>query len=125
VVDDAIVVVENIERLLAEGLSRATAQAKGDDEVHRAVIAIALCCAPCSCRRRSWPAIQRTVLSPICLNYPASTLISAFNSLTLARRLGAAAAQAHKKDDHGHAHAPKPCPPIASAIIGGLLDISC
>ena len=57
VVDDAIVVVENVERLMAKGLSPRDAARKAMDEVtgaghrHRPGA-----CARCSCRRRSWPA---------------------------------------------------------------------
>ena len=56
VVDDAIVVVENIERWLDEGLPPREAARKAMDEVTGPVIAVAWCCSRCSCRARSWAA---------------------------------------------------------------------
>ena len=56
VVDDAIVVVENVERNIAAGLSPRDAAIKSMDEVGGALIAIALVLSRCSCRRPSSPA---------------------------------------------------------------------
>ncbi len=53
VVDDAIVVVENVERNIEAGLSPREASYKAMEEVSGPIIAIAWCCAPCSCRWRS------------------------------------------------------------------------
>jgi HAE1 family hydrophobic/amphiphilic exporter-1 len=52
VVDDAIVVVENCERNLRQGMSPKEAAHRTMDEVGGALVAIALVLAPCSCRRR-------------------------------------------------------------------------
>ena len=59
VVDDAIVVVENVERYLRQGLSPRDAAHKTMDEVGGALVAIALVlCAPCSSRPPSSPAFR-------------------------------------------------------------------
>jgi multidrug efflux pump subunit AcrB len=55
VVDDAIVVVENVERNIGMGLSPTEAAHRTMDEVGGALISIALT-ARCSCRRRFSPA---------------------------------------------------------------------
>ena len=55
------------------------------------------------------------------LTIAASTIISAFNSLTLSPALGALMLKAHKKDEHGHAHQAEALPPLGIAIIGGLI----
>ena len=49
VVDDAIVVVENVERWLERGESSREAARKAMDEVTGPVVAVAWCCARCSC----------------------------------------------------------------------------
>jgi multidrug efflux pump subunit AcrB len=56
VVDDAIVVVENVERNIRAGLSPREAAHKSMDEVGAALVAIVLVLAPCSCRPPSSPA---------------------------------------------------------------------
>jgi len=57
VVDDAIVVIENVERIMAsEGVSPAVAADRAMRQVSRALIAIASSCAPCSSPWPSWGA---------------------------------------------------------------------
>ena len=56
VVDDAIVVVENVERWLEQGLAPREAARRAMDEVTGPVIAVALVPARCSCPARSSPA---------------------------------------------------------------------
>ena len=57
VVDDAIVVLENIERWLAKGLSIRDATIKAMDEITGPIIAITLVlAAPCSCPALFWAA---------------------------------------------------------------------
>ena len=56
VVDDAIVVVENVERQLENGLAPLTAAKVAMSEVTGPIIATRPCSAPSSCRSRSCPA---------------------------------------------------------------------
>src|SRR5213075_74053 len=116
-----IVVVENIERLLAEGLSPRDAARKAMDEVTGPVIAIALVLCAVFVPTAFMAGISGQFYRQFALTIAASTLISAFNSLTLSPALGALLLKAHKKDDHGHAHQAEALPPIGIAIIGGLL----
>ena len=57
VVDDAIVVLENIERMLAKGYDVRTATIKAMEEVTGPIVAVALVLAPSSCRARSSAAL--------------------------------------------------------------------
>jgi hydrophobe/amphiphile efflux-1 (HAE1) family protein len=89
VVDDAIVVVENVERHLERGEEPAEAARKAMDEVTGPVIAIALVlCAvfvPCA----FIGGVTGQFFRQFAVTIAASTLISAFNSLTLSPALAA------------------------------------
>ena len=87
VVDDAIVVVENVERNMAEGLSPGEAAHKTMDEVGSAVVAIALVLAAVFIPTAFIPGISGQFYKQFALTIAASTLISAFNSLTLSPAL--------------------------------------
>lgn len=95
VVDDAIVVVENVERWLAEGLSPREAARKAMDEVTGPVIAVALVlCAvfvPCA----FITGITGQFFRQFAITIAVSTVISAFNSLTLSPALAAILLQPH------------------------------
>ncbi len=89
VVDDAIVVVENVERWLEHGLAPKEAARRAMDEVTGPVIAIALVlCAvfvPCA----FIAGITGQFFRQFAVTIAASTAISAFNSLTLSPALAA------------------------------------
>ncbi len=89
VVDDAIVVVENVERWLEEGLSPRDAARKAMDEVTGPVIAVALVlCAvfvPCA----FLGGITGQFFRQFAVTIAVSTVFSAFNSLTLSPALAA------------------------------------
>lgn len=95
VVDDAIVVVENVERWLAEGLSPRDAARKAMDEVTGPVIAVALVlCAvfvPCA----FITGVTGQFFRQFAITIAVSTVISAFNSLTLSPALAAILLQPH------------------------------
>jgi multidrug efflux pump len=99
VVDDAIVVVENVERHIAEGLSPADATHKAMDEVSGAVVAIALVLSAVFIPTAFISGITGRFYQQFALTIAISTLISAFNSLTLSPALCALLLQPH--------HAPK------------------
>ncbi len=117
VVDDAIVVVENIERLLAEGLSPRDASRKAMDEVTGPVIAIALVLCAVFVPTSFMAGISGQFYRQFALTIAASTIISAFNSLTLSPALGALLLKPHA---HGHGHADA-LPKLGIGIIGALL----
>ncbi|MCE5267412.1 MAG: efflux RND transporter permease subunit [Planctomycetaceae bacterium] len=95
VVDDAIVVVENVERWLAEGLPPREAAIKAMGEVTGPVIAVALVlCAvfvPCA----FITGITGQFFRQFALTIAVSTVISAFNSLTLSPALAAVLLKPH------------------------------
>ncbi|WP_293884014.1 efflux RND transporter permease subunit [Sphingomonas sp.] len=90
VVDDAIVVVENIERLMdEEGLSPKDAAHKTMDEVSGALIAIALVLCGVFIPTAFIPGISGAFYKQFALTIVAATAISAFVSLTLSPALAA------------------------------------
>jgi hydrophobe/amphiphile efflux-1 (HAE1) family protein len=95
VVDDAIVVVENVERWLAQGLSPREAAFKAMDEVTGPVIAVALvlCAVFVPCAFIS--GITGQFFRQFALTIAVSTVISAFNSLTLSPALAAVLLKPH------------------------------
>ena len=86
-VDDAIVVVENVERNMAEGLSAGDAAHKTMDEVGGAVVAIALVLSAVFIPTAFIPGISGQFYKQFALTIAASTIISMFNSLTLSPAL--------------------------------------
>lgn len=95
VVDDAIVVVENVERHITEGLAPAEATRKAMDEVSGAVIAIALVLSAVFIPTAFIGGITGKFYQQFALTIAVSTLISAFNSLTLSPALSAILLQPH------------------------------
>ena len=89
VVDDAIVVVENVERWLEQGLTPREAARKAMDEVTGPVIAVALvlCAVFVPCAFIS--GITGQFFRQFAVTIAVSTVISAFNSLTLSPALAA------------------------------------
>ncbi len=89
VVDDAIVVVENVERWLEHGLSPRDATRRAMDEVTGPVIAVALVLTAVFVPCAFISGITGQFFRQFAVTIAASTLISAFNSLTLSPALAA------------------------------------
>ena len=87
VVDDAIVVVENVERFLGMGYNARDAARKAMDEVAGPVIAIALVLTAVFVPTAFMAGISGEFFKQFALTIAASTVISAFNSLTLSPAL--------------------------------------
>jgi hydrophobe/amphiphile efflux-1 (HAE1) family protein len=87
VVDDAIVVVENIERWLDEGLSPRDAARKGMDEVTGPVIAVGLVLFAVFVPAAFLSGVSGQFFRQFAVTIAVSTVISAFNSLTLSPAL--------------------------------------
>src|SRR3989454_7341265 len=100
VVDDAIVVVENVQRWIEHGLTPREAAYKAMEEVTPAVIAIAVGLSAVFIPVAFIPGISGQFYRQFALTIAISTLISAFNSLTLSPALSAILLKAHdaKKD---------------------------
>ena len=89
VVDDAIVVVENVERNLASGLSPREAARKAMDEVGGALIAISLVLVAVFVPVAFITGLSGQFYQQFALTIAVATVISAFNSLTLSPALSA------------------------------------
>jgi hydrophobe/amphiphile efflux-1 (HAE1) family protein len=89
VVDDAIVVVENVERHIEEGLSPLAASHRAMEEVSGPIIAIALVLCAVFVPVAFVGGLTGRFYQQFALTIAFSTLISAFNSLTLSPALAA------------------------------------
>jgi len=99
VVDDAIVVVENVERNIANGMTPRDAAHETMDEVGTAVIAIAVVLAAVFIPTAFVPGLQGAFYRQFAVTIAVATILSAFNSLTLSPAL---AAMLLKKHDPHH-----------------------
>ncbi len=89
VVDDAIVVVENVERHIEEGMAPRAAAHKAMEEVSGPIIAISLVLASVFVPLAFIGGVSGQFYSQFAVTIAASVLISAFNSLTLSPALAA------------------------------------
>jgi len=99
VVDDAIVVVENVERYIAQGLSPLVAAHKAMSEVSGPIIAIALVLCAVFLPMAFLTGVTGEFYKQFAVSIAISTVISAINSLTLSPALAARLLKPH--------HAPK------------------
>jgi hydrophobe/amphiphile efflux-1 (HAE1) family protein len=98
VVDDAIVVVENVERYLAEGFSPREAAYKTMDEVGGALIAIALVLGAVFIPTAFIAGLQGSFYRQFAITIAVSTAISAFVSLTLSPAMAALLLKPHSHE---------------------------
>src|SRR6185369_11162982 len=99
VVDDAIVVVENVERYLGEGLSPAEAAHKTMDEVGGALLAIALVLCAVFIPTAFIAGISGAFYKQFALTITTSTVISCFVSLTLSPALAGLLLRPHSHEE--------------------------
>ncbi|GGJ12355.1 efflux RND transporter permease subunit [Neoroseomonas lacus] len=99
VVDDAIVVVENAERHMADGLSPLEAARKTMDEVGFALIAIALVLVAVFVPTAFIPGISGAFYKQFAVTISVATLLSALVSLTLSPALAAILLKPHVHHD--------------------------
>jgi multidrug efflux pump len=95
VVDDAIVVVENVERNIAEGLSAREATYRAMQEVSGPIIAIALTLVAVFVPLAFMTGLTGQFYKQFAMTIAISTVISAFNSLTLSPALAAMLLKGH------------------------------
>ena len=118
VVDDAIVVVENIERWMARGLPAREATLKAMDEITGPVIAITLVLSSVFIPTAFLSGISGQFYRQFALTIAASTIISAINALTMAP---ARAVQLIKPHDPTHAAGRRQAlPRLGIVVLGGL-----
>ena len=95
VVDDAIVVVENVERHIEQGLAPVAATYKAMEEVSGPIIAIALVLSAVFIPTAFVSGLTGQFYRQFALTIAISTVISAFNSLTLSPALASRLLRAH------------------------------
>jgi multidrug efflux pump len=120
VVDDAIVVVENVERHMAMGKSPRDASRAAMTEVTGPVIAIALVLCAVFVPTAFMAGISGQFYMQFALTVAASTIISAFNSLTLSPALCAILLKPHGHGAHGPSHQ-EALPRLGIVLLGGLV----
>src|SRR5262249_54098023 len=120
VVDDAIVVVENVERHMAMGKSPRDAARAAMTEVTGPVIAIALVLCAVFVPTAFMAGISGQFYKQFALTIAASTIISAFNSLTLSPALCAILLKPHSHGEHGQSHQ-EALPRLGIVLLGGLV----
>src|SRR5208282_4533910 len=119
VVDDAIVVLENIERLIATGLDARAATIKAMEEVTGPIVAVALVlCAvfvPCA----FIGGITGQFYKQFAVTISVSTVISAINAITMTP--SRAVLIFKTKEGRSHEHTREALPWWSLSVVGGLL----
>ncbi|MGA0544479.1 efflux RND transporter permease subunit [Brevundimonas sp. VNH65] len=108
VVDDAIVVVENVERYVREGLTPRDAAYKSMQEVSGALVAIGLVLVSVFIPTMFVPGIPGIFYRQFAVTIAAATVISLFVSLTLSPAMAALLLKPHKEHDANAVMARKP-----------------
>src|SRR5260221_8266332 len=119
VVDDAIVVVENVERNMRSGMSASDAAHKTMDEVGGALISIALTLCAVFVPSAFLSGISGLFFRQFALTIAASTVISCFVSLTLSPALCTLLLKPHQHGGHGQQQ--EALPRLGVALIAGLI----
>src|SRR6266446_526926 len=117
VVDDAIVVVENVERWMAKGLEPREATLKAMAEITGPVIAITLVLSSVFIPTAFLTGISGQFYRQFALTIAASTIISAINALTMAPARAVQLIKPHNAARATHEALPRP----AIALMGGLV----
>jgi multidrug efflux pump len=118
VVDDAIVVVENVERWIAKGLSPREATIKAMDEITGPVIAITLVLSSVFVPTAFMAGISGEFFKQFALTIAASTIISAINAMTMAPAQAVVLIRPHS---HDHDESREALPRLAVVLIFGFL----
>ncbi|HEY1784354.1 MAG TPA: efflux RND transporter permease subunit [Pirellulales bacterium] len=122
VVDDAIVVLENVERWIATGLDARAATLKAMEEVTGPIIAITLVLCSVFIPTAFVAGISGQFYRQFALTIAASTVISALNAMTMTPSRAVQIFKRRPSTPHGHA-ATEALPPWGFAILGGLAAI--
>jgi multidrug efflux pump len=119
VVDDAIVVIENIERWMAKGLEPREATLKAMAEITGPVIAITLVLSSVFIPTAFLTGISGQFYRQFALTIAASTIISAMNALTMAPARAVQLIRPHNAEHDTKAR--EALPRLGIALIGGFL----
>ena len=121
VVDDAIVVVEAVEHHIEHGLSPRDATVKAMEQVSGPVIAVALVLSAVFIPCAFITGITGQFFRQFALTISASTIISAFNSLTLSPALTALLLRPVPKQGFGSQGGTPPLPRLSFLVAGAIL----
>jgi multidrug efflux pump len=121
VVDDAIVVLENVERQLSFGLDAKTATIKAMDEITGPIMAITLVLCSVFLPSVFMPGITGQFFRQFALVISSAMLISAINALTLTPSRAVAIFSGEQLDEHGHPRR-EALPWWIFAVVGGFLS---
>jgi multidrug efflux pump len=116
VVDDAIVVVENVERWMAKGLPAREATIKAMDEITGPIIAITLVLSAVFIPTAFIAGISGQFYRQFALTIATSMIISAINAMTMAPARAVVLIK-----PHGHGEKREALPPSGVVLLGGLL----
>ncbi|MBV8487794.1 MAG: efflux RND transporter permease subunit, partial [Planctomycetaceae bacterium] len=120
VVDDAIVVLENIERLIATGLDARTATIKAMGEITGPILAITLVLSSVFIPCCFLGGISGQFFRQFAVTIAVSTLISAVNALTMTPSRAVLIFKTEEKE-HGHELKREALPWWFFAVLGGIL----
>ena len=119
VVDDAIVVLENIERLIATGLDARTATLKAMDEITGPVLAITLVLSSVFIPCCFLGGVSGQFFRQFAVTISVSTIISAVNALTMTPSRAVVIFRSEEGEKHGHRR--EALPWWIFGLVGGIL----
>jgi multidrug efflux pump subunit AcrB len=119
VVDDAIVVLENIERLIATGLDVRTATIKAMDEITGPVLAITLVLSSVFIPCCFLGGVSGQFFRQFAVTISVSTIISAVNALTMTPSRAVVIFRTEEGQEHGHRR--EALPWWIFGIVGGIV----
>jgi multidrug efflux pump subunit AcrB len=123
VVDDAIVVLENIERLIATGLDARTATIKAMEEITGPVLAITLVLSAVFIPCCFLGGVTGQFFRQFAVTIAVSTIISAVNAITMTPSRAVLIFKTEEREG-GHAHKKEALPWWFFAIVGGWLTLT-
>ena len=121
VVDDAIVVLENIERLIATGLDARTATIKAMDEITGPVLAITLVLSSVFIPCCFLGGVSGQFFRQFAVTISVSTIISAVNALTMTPSRAVVIFRTEEGEKHGHRR--EALPWWIFGILGGIITL--
>jgi multidrug efflux pump len=121
VVDDAIMVLENIERLMATGLDARAATIKSMDEITGPIVAITLVLISVFLPAAFIPGISGQFFRQFALTIAAAMVISAVNAMTCTPAQAVTIFKTAEGHGQGHEHQREALPWWIFGIIGGFL----
>jgi multidrug efflux pump len=121
VVDDAIVVLENIERLIATGLDARTATIQAMDEITGPILAITLVLSSVFLPAAFVPGVTGQFYRQFALVISVSMIISAVNAMTLTPSRAVTIFRTEEKAEGGHSHGAREALPWwFFGVLGGV-----